>query len=144
MKKTLYVSRPLLNGDKVYKWFADQGIDNLVPADKLHVTVAFSRKEVDWSIIHNRNMNLSENWPNSVMHSFGEKDIVMKIESKELHYDWEYYMTCVCSYDFEKYQPHISIKYIGEKVDINTVKPFPGGLLFGPEKMEELDLEWRP
>jgi hypothetical protein len=115
-----------------------------VPPQLLHVTVAYSRKEVEWDKLRPQQSNLIITQPNSIIHSFGEKDIVMKFDSKELYYDWEYYMMCGCSYDFEKYQPHVSIKYVGKPVDISKIEPFNDILIFGPELLEELDLNWRP
>jgi hypothetical protein len=48
MRRTLYVSRPLLNADDLVAWAKAQGFGKALTADDMHVTVAFSRAEVDW------------------------------------------------------------------------------------------------
>ena len=47
-KKTLYVSRPVANAKEILKWAKDQGITDLIKADEMHVTIAFSKKKVAW------------------------------------------------------------------------------------------------
>src|SRR5690606_15495051 len=44
--RTLYVRRDVLNVAAIQKWGAGQGFTDIVP--DLHVTVAYSRKPVDW------------------------------------------------------------------------------------------------
>lgn len=42
----LYVSRPVVNGKRWFDWAVKAGIPNPVPADRMHVTVVYSRKDV--------------------------------------------------------------------------------------------------
>lgn len=47
-KKTLYVARPVKNGKDLVKWAEKQGIQDILKADDMHVTIAFSKKKVSW------------------------------------------------------------------------------------------------
>ena len=42
----LYVSRPIVNGQRWHDWAVKAGIPNPVPADRMHVTVVYSRVDV--------------------------------------------------------------------------------------------------
>lgn len=46
--RTLYVCRKLLNADEVLAWARSQGFKDLLSADDLHVTIAYSRTRIDW------------------------------------------------------------------------------------------------
>ena len=49
------------------------------------------------------------------------------------------------SFDFEQYQPHVTVTYAKpEGLDLATVEPFRGKLEFGPEIFEEVTEGWRP
>ncbi|CAN0594097.1 unnamed protein product, partial [Laminaria digitata] len=53
--RTLYVRRDVLNADEIISWAKEQGFKTTLPADDMHVTVAFSRDRVDW-------MKMGEPW----------------------------------------------------------------------------------
>ena len=46
--RTLYVSRRVLNAGAIIDWAKDQGFETTLPAEDLHVTIAYSRTPVDW------------------------------------------------------------------------------------------------
>lgn len=144
MKKTLYVYRPLLNGKDFFKWAKKQGFKNILEPKDLHVTIAFSKKDVDWSKIEPKTNSLKISGGNRVVAPLGnEGAIVLKFQSQKLSENWQYYINKGASWDWESYQPHISITYDGSDLPLNKIKPFSGELIFGPEKMKELDLDWK-
>ena len=57
--RTLYVRRDVLNAAEIIAWAKGQGFTTTLPADDLHVTIAFSRTQIDW-------MKVGEAW------SFGD------------------------------------------------------------------------
>ena len=46
------------------------------------------------------------------------------------------------SHDFPNYQPHITITYNGNNVDINSIKPFTGDIYLGPEHFSQVKDDW--
>jgi hypothetical protein len=44
--KTLYIYRPLINGDDLHSWAKEQGL-KILAEDALHVTLAYSRGGVE-------------------------------------------------------------------------------------------------
>jgi hypothetical protein len=46
------------------------------------------------------------------------------------------------SFDFEEYQPHVTITYQGGDLDLSKVEPYRGKLVFGPEIFSEVVEDW--
>ncbi|MCZ3275982.1 hypothetical protein NYZ53_19970, partial [Acinetobacter baumannii] len=46
--RTLYVRRDLLNAGELIAWARDAGFTTTLPADDMHVTIAYSRTPIDW------------------------------------------------------------------------------------------------
>jgi len=44
------------------------------------------------------------------------------------------------SHDYTTYQPHLTISYNGDGVDLSRVEPYRGPLEFGAEQFREIDL----
>lgn len=146
--RTLYVSRKLLNGAEFLRWAKSQGFQTTVPADELHVTVAYSRTPVDW-------MKMGEDWRGQdgrllvtpggarLVEPLGDKGaIVLLFNSSELSWRHRDMREAGASWDYEDYQPHVTITYSGQGVNLDEVEPYRGKLLFGPEIFEEIDEGW--
>lgn len=148
--RTLYVQRKLLNAAEFIAWAKSQGFATTTPADGLHVTVAFSRKPVDW-------MKAGENWNSDkngnltvqpggarLVERLGDKGaIVLLFNSSELTWRHESIRReAGASWDFPEYQPHVTITYAGDDIDLSKVEPYRGKLHFGPEIFEEIDDNW--
>lgn len=148
--RTLYVQRKLLNAAEFIAWAKTQGFAITTPADDLHVTVAFSRKPVDW-------MKAGENWNSDkngnltvqpggarLVEKLGDKGaVVLLFNSSELTWRHESIRReAGASWDFPEYQPHVTITYAGGDLDLSKVEPYRGKLQFGPEIFEELDDDW--
>lgn len=159
--RTLYVRRDLLNGDEVRRHFADQmsreGAAMLMDAGKLHVTVAYSKTPVDWA-------KLPADWFGStdeegrirvkpggmrMMERLGpdgqvKAAVVMQFTSSDLTYRWRELCEAGCSWDFEDYQPHVTIAWdVDQAIDPSSLRPWQGELVFGPEIFEEVDEDWK-
>lgn len=148
--RTLYVSRPLINAAEFIAWAKSQGFETTTPAGDLHVTVAFSRKPVDW-------MKAGETWNSDkdgqmtvppggarLVEKLGDKGaVVLLFGSSELSWRHETIRReAGASWDFPEYQPHVTITYAGNDIDLSKVEPYRGKLVFGPEIFAELDEDW--
>lgn len=130
----IYVSRPVINGGQIYNWAKESGFTNLVPAEKLHVTIAYSR-------VSPRYLRLDSN-PLRVdftgITKFGDC-IVMELAGKRLIEGWQYYIDAGCSWDYPTYNPHITI---AKNSDIPIWSEFQPAVILGPEVSEELNEDW--
>lgn len=148
--RTLYVQRKLLNAAEFIAWAKGQGFDTTTPADDLHVTVAFSRRPVDW-------MKAGETWSNDkdgkltvqpggarIVEPLGDKGaVVLLFNSSELAWRHEAIKReADATWDFPSYQPHVTITYAGADIDLSKVEPYRGKLVFGPELFSEVDEDW--
>lgn len=142
MKKTLYVYRPLLNAHEVIAWARENGFASTLKPSDMHVTQMFSRTPVDWNQIQPQNNHLVSRSLPRTLAPLGDKGAqVLKFPSKHLQDRWQQLLQVGCSWDYPDYNPHVTISY-QPGPDLNTIHPWLGELRFGPEQMEELDLNW--
>ena len=144
--RTLYVSRKVLNAQEILAHYAAQGIEKLVAAEDMHVTVTYSKQPVDW-------MKMGETWPEQVvvmpggarlMEAFGENrdTAVLAFASSNLSWRHEEMVRAGASWDWPEYQPHVSISY-DFAGDIDAIEPWRGEIKFGPEQFEALNEDWK-
>lgn len=148
--RTLYVRRNLVNGKEFLKWAKAQGFDTTLAANDLHVTIAFSREPVDW-------MKVGADWADGadgemvvspggarIVEPLGPKGaVVLLFNSSRLGYRHEAIKRAGASWDWPEYQPHVTITYQRpEGLDLATVEPYRGKLVFGPEIFEEVVEDW--
>ena len=145
----LYVYRSVDNAAEIIKWAKDQGFKTTLKAEDLHVTVIYSRNSVDW-------FKLGDNWSGDwetgklkirpggprAMAEFGKGAIVLQFQSGDLWWRNKQAQEMGASWDYDDYQPHITITYDKGDVDLDTVKPYNGKIELGPEVFEPIDLEW--
>lgn len=143
--RTLYVSRKVTNGSEILEWAKAQGFVSTVPAESLHVTIAYSRNPVDW-------MKIGETWSGEregtltvapggarLIDKFGEGAVVLLFNSSELA--WRHVSIneeTGATWDWPEYQPHITFTYEPGSVDLEAVEPYRGKIEFGPEIFEEI------
>ena len=144
--KTLYVQRKLLNADDLVRWAKQQGFASTVPAAEMHVTVAFSRAPVDWIAMGNpwgAKLEIEPGGPR-VVEQLGDKGaVVLLFASDEL--TWRHDSMCErgCSWDYDSFQPHVTITYEGDPdLDLSKIEPYQGPLKFGPELFAEVVEDW--
>lgn len=143
--RTLYVRRQVLNAKEIFNWAKGQGIKSIIPPDKMHVTVAFSTEPVDW-------MEVGQDWSGDeqgklrippggprVFELMGEAQ-ALKFVSNELNWRHERIKKAGASWDWNEFQPHISITFGPVP---NNVEPYDGPIVLGPEIFEEVDENWR-
>lgn len=142
-KRTLYVSRRVLNGAEIGKWFRDQGCSPIAAPEDMHVTIALSKELVDWNAVpdHVDELRIPAGGGRQVA-QFDKGATVLKFHSRELTKRWNEFRGAGASWDHPNYQPHVTVSYGGKGFD--KAKPFPGVILLGPERFKEVKSGWRP
>lgn len=147
--RSLYVSRKVINADEIIRWAKAQGVDTTLPAADLHVTVAFSRKPVDWFDVgsdwsgdETGKLHVRPGGPRAI-ERLGDGDAVVLLFQDD-HLEWRHkrILEVGASWDWPEYRPHITLSYSSE-VDIETVEPYTGPIVLGPELFAEVDDDWK-
>lgn len=147
--RPLYVQRKVVNAAELLAWAKAQGFEVTVPADQLHVTIAYSKQAVDW-------MKVGTAWNDGpdgsitvppggarLVEPLGDEGaVVLLFNSSELAWRHMAIREAGASWDFEDYQPHITITYQPGEVDLAKVEPYRGRIELGPEIFEPLDENW--
>lgn len=142
MKKTLYVSRPVLNAQEIYDWFSRQGVFGLTAPAKMHVTVAYSTTPVDWSLLGLQLNDLTIIQGNQrTIETFGDANVLV-LQKDYLNARWQMIMDAGASFSFTPYRPHITFAYGEQVVNLGAVKIFDRIITLGPEVFAELDEDW--
>lgn len=139
--RTLYVHRKVLNAGEILDWAKEQGFETTLPADDLHVTIAFSRRPVDWMKIaesYEPEVEVRAGGPR-VMEEFGEAKVLL-FRSGSLEWRHEEFKEAGASWDHPEYQPHITISY-GKAPE--NVEPYQGRIVLGPEVFAEVNEDWK-
>jgi phage-related protein (TIGR01555 family) len=140
--RTLYVSRKVTNAAAIIRWAKSQGFETTLEASDLHVTIAFSRKPVDWFAV-------GESWSSEIkisaggprqMEQFGEATVLL-FNASELRWRHDEIERAGASWDHPEYQPHITISYSFEG-DLSKVQPYQGEIVLGPELFAEVKEDW--
>lgn len=144
--RSLYVSRKVLNGVQILRHFAEQGVTPVLASDDLHVTIAYSKKPIDWMAVpadwaanHDGRMSIAAGGPR-MMDKFGEA-LVLLFNSWQLSSRHGDIREVGASWDHADYQPHITIAYNG-KQSAEGLKPYTGPIELGPEIFEEVQENW--
>lgn len=140
---TLYVSRPVKNHEEIGTWAKSQGFNSSL-SDDMHVTICYSRSPVNSVEPKTDNLTLDESTDSHRKVSpLGDGGaIVLHIESNELRTRWQEFRDAGASWDYDGYNPHITISYDGKDLDIKSINPYLGKIVLGPEKFESLDEDW--
>lgn len=138
----MYASYPVENGEDIVAWAEAQGIRDIIPAEKMHITVAYSRDPVDTRDLPPARAAAVEDDGRSVQLLGEDGDIVLMVTSPDLMARWATIKDAGASYDYESYRPHITISYGAKDVDISDVEPYDGPIQLGEEEIEDLKTGW--
>lgn len=139
---SLYVSRKVVNAQKLHDWAVKAGIKDVVPADKMHVTVVYSRAPVAYEDLGQA--------PASAVGVTGrlirigkDNDIALTLSAPSLKQRHAEALEKGASWDFAGgYTPHISLSYRDTTTDISKLSPPVMRFELGPEKAEPLKTGW--
>lgn len=142
----LYVMRKVMNAGQILRWANQAGFTDLLKADDLHVTVLYSETPVDWMEMGNDmyeddEMRIGAGGPR-VLEKFGDATVLL-FASPRLGWRHESMIEAGASHGHAKYQPHISLSYSPQSVNLEDVVPYPGPIVLGPEIFEPLDTDWK-
>lgn len=161
--KTLYVYRPVENAADIIAWAESQGFKSTQPAEKLHVTLAYSKTPLNWAHLHDdyhlepseyaRSCGcevVSRSDDNSKRRKItggvrevkalgSDGAVVLAFESDSLTQRWMDFKRAGAVWKFPSYTPHITITYDGKGVDLSKVHPYAGDIILGEECWEEID-----
>lgn len=143
LKKSLYISRPVLNSDEIMEWAREQGFKSMTPPEKLHVTVIFSTEKQDWHTVpFEADCVLEIEGGDRELEQFGQAT-VLRFNSELLQFRWEMLVGHGIPYKFDSYKPHITITYnLPEGSDLSGFKVYDGPIVLGPEEVEEANSDW--
>lgn len=147
-ERPTYVHRKVLNGADIHAWAVKAGFKDVVPADKMHVTVAYSKQPVD-----RRRIKLDESEHDvpadgrKLDRFDGDKATVLRMESEHLRGRFKHMLDAGASWDFRhtrpQYKPHVTVSYNpDQQVDHKSVEPYKGPIKLGPEVAEDLKTGW--
>lgn len=146
--RTLYMRRDVVNAKEIADWYIAQGVKGVYKPESMHTTIIYSKTPVDW-------MKIGQSWNGELkidaggprLHEkFGDMSDVLVLLFKSSELDWRHSsaLEIGATSDFDEYQSHISISLDANGVDLATLKPWTGEILFGPELFEEVATgEWR-
>lgn len=143
--RSLYVSRKVQNVADLVAWAESQGL-TLDDPDGLHVTLAYSRMPVDWMAVTtawnqdaNGELTIEPGGPR-VLDAFGQDGsyLVLLFRSESLRARHADILEAGASWDWDEYQPHITLKNNHAGPVPATIAPYSGRIVLGPEIFEEI------
>ena len=142
--ETLYIHRPLLNGPHLLAWAVAQGFNSIIPIHDLHVTIAFSKKALNWSAIPFDHRSVTVIGGQRSIEKFDGGAVVLRFKSKELEDRWQEIIDQGASWDWPHFKPHITLSYsVPPEFDIDEIDPFDGVLKFGHENWSSIREDWK-
>lgn len=145
--RPLYVSRALLNASELLDWARQQGFAKTLPAGELHVTVAYSRRPVNWFAMGQFGSNTGEvivgpGGPRLVERMGADGAVALLFQSFDLQWRHREMRDAGASWDHPSYLPHVTLTYDAGDLDLAAVAAYQGRLVFGPERFEPIVAEW--
>ena len=149
---TLYVCRyvELENAKNIIAHFKAQGFNKCVKPEDLHTTITYSRFHVNWEDMgtdiyqdnDGRIIVPAGQDPRSVAPIGDEGAVVMHFVSTAIVVRHNEMIRLGASWDYSSYNPHLTISYNGDGIDLANVKPWEGNIILGPEKFDALKENW--
>lgn len=143
LRRTLYISRPLINGDELVAWAQEQGLGSILAPHDMHVTIAFSRQPVDWNMSGSAVGLLRVATGIRKIEKFDGGALVLQFTSLQLQNRWQQIRDIGGSWDWPSYKPHVTLSYNAGDIDPDSIEPYLGVLEFGPEVFAEVNEDWK-
>lgn len=141
---SLYISRPVVNAADIVAWAKDAGFPTTLPADDMHVTVVFSRAQVDWANVpdHGSDHVTIEGSVGRSLDQFGDA-VVLRFPCEYLARRHHEISALGASWDHPQYQPHVTITWNVGDFDWRNVPPYAGPIVLGPEIFKPVKEDWK-
>jgi uncharacterized protein len=144
--RSLYVRRDVLNADELIAWAQASCFEAIKSAEKLHVTLMFSRDLVDWSRVPRDaqsagTLTVPPDGTRSLAR-FGTA-CVLEFDSPPLVARHFALRAAGAVWDHEGYRPHVTITYESAALDLSAVQPYTAPIALGPEIFEEVPAKYR-
>lgn len=139
----LYVHRDLQNVEAFTAWAQAQGFVDIV--DDPHVTVLYSKEEVDWDDVGDTDTGtlvVPAGGKRTIEELGDEGAIVLRFASAALSQRHDEFVDDGASHDYDDYLPHVTITLSG--VIPAGAEPYDGELIFGPEIFETITKAFDP
>lgn len=142
--KTLYIRRDVQNGAEIVEWAKAQGFTTCLAPEKMHVTMAFSKKPVNHDDIPTgEETALIAGGARKVARLGDEGAVVLHVESAALeqrHKD--IHAATGAEWSHDGFRPHITLTYQPGNLALESVQPFGGDITLGREVVEEVNPQW--
>lgn len=147
--RPLYVHRRLVNASDLIEWAKGQGFTSLIEPDDLHVTIAYSKKRVNWFAIdafgsYREKLIVGPGGARLVERMGDGSAVALCFQSPDLQWRHREIIEAGASWDYPSFIPHITLTYDASAVDLAKVQPYQGRLIFGPETFETIETGWKP
>lgn len=144
--RPLYVRRQLTNWRDVDRWAKAQGF-RTTAGSAMHATVCYSRVPLDWMKAgesHQETLQVPPGGPRVVAALGSEGAVVLHFASSALAWRHEEIKNAGASWDYENYEPHVTISYEAGDLKLADIEPYRGALEFGPEIFEDIKEDFKP
>jgi hypothetical protein len=130
--------------DAILKFINDNKIPNPVGRDDIHTTVLYSRKPVfDFEPLGNNIPDWDIKFSGFDLFGEDKNVLVMLLVSPDLVQHHQELMGAYnASWDWDEYQPHITLSYSSIDFKIDDLPEYGGPLVASNEYSEELDEKW--
>ena len=146
--RSLYVSRSVVNASDLVAWIKSEKMDDILPAQELHVTIVHSAVPMDWTKIEGDAWGQDEQGrvtiPPGGMRMIDLLDgdaVALIINSSVLQWRHADIKRAGAFCEHDEYMPHITLGYpemtevVRERV--RNMTPYQGRIVLGPEIFEE-------
>jgi len=140
---TLFVKRAVANIDEITDWARSQGFESIL--EDLHVTICYSKEPLSWKRAgpaDETEIVVPGDTKRSVEPLGDAGAVVLRFESDDLSGRWKHFRDAGASWDYEEYQPHMTVSYEAGDLDLEAVENFPGPIVLGPETYKQVDEGW--
>ena len=142
-KRPLYVNRRVKNAADIIAWAKLQGFKSTLPAEDIHVTQVYSKAPMDWAEAGDSFDRIRASGDKRKVAKLGDKGaVVLHFDNPDLRRRWQQIRDAGASWDYESYNPHLTISYDAGDLDLSKVEPYRGPIELGPERYEPLDEDW--
>lgn len=144
-KKTLYLSRKVLNGTEIMEWAKSQGFTSLLDPNDMHITIAYSNEPLDWEELGDSFDSITVKKPDTrSIQLFDGGAVVLTVENADLGRRWQQVIDCGGTWGYPDYSAHVTLTYGGlADLIIEDIKPFNGDIKLGPEIFSKVNKGWK-